>query len=359
MSLTKSMNYLTMPTMVVAVDNVREFNRFYTRVLGLLQPRLAGSAFGLTEARVLFEMAQQDAVAVSDLRRELDLDAGYLSRILSNLTSAGLVAREQSATDGRRHVVRMTKDGRRAFAELDGLQASAVNALLEPLDESQRQELVTSMRRIRRVLGGEPRRAGLVLRAPEPGDLGWVVERHGARYAAEYGWDITFETLVARIVAEHAERGDTRREAGWIAELDGERVGCVFCTASDATDTARLRLLLVEPAARGVGVGTRSGRRVHALRRALGLHANHAVDQRRTRRLPGGSTNAPGSVAIGANRTTASATTSSASTGRETCRHALSVTPQAPRQGPAGCRASSPATGHPSSPSCACRWVGS
>lgn len=239
------------------VDDVRGFNRFYTRVLGLLRPDLAGSAFGLTEARVLFELAHRDDVAVSDLRRELDLDAGYLSRILSGFTASGLVAREKSMADGRRQVVRLTDDGRRAFDELDRLQAGAIATMLAPLDEKQRAELVTSMGRIRRTLGDDRRRRGLVLRPPAPGDLGWVVERHGYRYAAEYGWDTTFEALVARIVAEFAERNDAKREAAWIAELDGERVGCVFCTAADAQDTAQLRLLIVEPSARGAGVGTR------------------------------------------------------------------------------------------------------
>ena len=242
------------------VDDVRGFNRFYTRVLGLLRPDLAGSAFGLTEARVLFELAHRDDVAVSELRRELDLDAGYLSRILSGFTASGLAAREKSAADGRRQVVRLTDEGRRAFDELDRLQAGAIDTLLAPLDDGQRTQLVGAMGQIRRMLSSEARRAGLVLRPPKPGDLGWVVERHGARYAAEYGWDATFEALVARIVAEFAERRDTRREAAWIAELDGERVGCVFCTASnnpDAEDSAQLRLLLVEPSARGAGVGGR------------------------------------------------------------------------------------------------------
>jgi DNA-binding MarR family transcriptional regulator/GNAT superfamily N-acetyltransferase len=246
-----------MSTMVGVVDDVRGFNRFYTRVLGLLRPDLAGSPFGLTEARVLFELAHGDDVAVSDLRRELDLDAGYLSRILSGFTAAGLVAREQAASDGRRQLVRLTSDGQRAFAELDRLQARAIDALLAPLGEAQRAELVAAMDQIRRVLDGPPRRTGLVLRAPEPGDMGWVVERHGARYAAEYGWDATFEALVAHIVADFAERHDTKREAAWITELNGERVGCVFCTAADTPDTAQLRLLLVEPSARGSGVGTR------------------------------------------------------------------------------------------------------
>jgi DNA-binding MarR family transcriptional regulator/predicted N-acetyltransferase YhbS len=246
-----------MSTMASVVDDVRGFNRFYTRVLGLLRPDLAGSAFGLTEARVLFELAHGNGVAVSDLRRELDLDAGYLSRILSGFTASGLVAREQSATDGRRQVVQLTTHGQRAFAELDRLQAGAIDTLLAPLDDGQRNELVAAMGQIRRVLDGRPRRAGLVLRAPEPGDLGWVVERHGARYAAEYGWDVTFEALVARIVADFAERHDSKREAAWIAEMDAERVGCVFCTAAESADTAQLRLLLVEPSARGAGVGTR------------------------------------------------------------------------------------------------------
>jgi DNA-binding MarR family transcriptional regulator/GNAT superfamily N-acetyltransferase len=239
------------------VDDVRGFNRFYTRVLGLLRPELAGSAFGLTEARVLFELAHCDDVATSELRRELDLDAGYLSRILSGLTVSGLVAREKSAADGRRQVVRLTESGRRAFDELDRLQTGAIDTLLAPLDDGQRTQLVGAMGQIRRMLGSEARRSGLVLRPPQAGDLGWVVERHGARYAAEYGWDSTFEALVARVVADFAERRDSHRQAAWIAELDGERVGCVFCTVAEATDTAQLRLLLVEPSARGAGVGTR------------------------------------------------------------------------------------------------------
>jgi DNA-binding MarR family transcriptional regulator/GNAT superfamily N-acetyltransferase len=244
--------------MLEIVDEIRAFNRFYTRVLGLLRSELAGSAFGLTEARVMFELAHGNDVSASDLRRELDLDAGYLSRVLSTFTAAGLVVREQSERDGRRQILALTAEGRREFAELDRLQAKAIDAILAPLDYGKRQELVTSMGRIRRALEIPPRSSrSVVLRPPQPGDLGWVVERHGDRYAAEYGWDVTFESLAARVVADIAERLGTGREAGWIAELDGTRVGCVFCTAADEADTAQLRLLLVEPSARGFGVGTR------------------------------------------------------------------------------------------------------
>ncbi len=243
--------------MINVVDDVRGFNRFYTRVLGLLRPDLAGSPFGLAEARVLVELAHREDVAVSELRHELGLDAGYLSRILSGFTASGLVTRGQSASDGRRQVVALTAEGRAAFAELDGMQVAAIDALLAPLDETQRSQLVAAMGRIRGLLDGPPRLPVLVIRAPGPGDLGWVVERHGARYAADYGWDASFEALVVRVVADFADRSDSNREAAWIAELDGERVGCVFCTASDTAGTAQLRLLLVEPSARGFGVGTR------------------------------------------------------------------------------------------------------
>ncbi len=242
---------------VSPVNEVRGFNRFYTRVLGLLRPQLAGSAFSLTEARVLYEVAHSDQMAVTDLRRALDLDAGYLSRILSRFIADGLVDREPSATDGRSQMVRLTPAGQVAFTELDTLQADAIDRLVAPLDDDQRQQLVTAMGRIRRVLDDQHATSGLVLRSPEPGDLGWVVERHGARYAAEYGWGVDFEALAARIVADFGERRDAKNEAAWIAELDGERVGCVFCTASDTPGTAQLRLLLVEPQARGTGVGTR------------------------------------------------------------------------------------------------------
>ncbi|MBO0678288.1 MarR family transcriptional regulator [Mycolicibacterium sp. S2-37] len=243
--------------MTSVVPDVRAFNRFYTRVLGLLKPDLAGSRFTLTEARILFEIAQFDTLPVSDLRAALDLDAGYLSRILANFATAGLIVREPSSADRRRQSVRLTDAGRTAFAELDELQTAAIDDMLAPLSTDQRTRIATAMARIRQTLGDAPRPAALVLRSPEPGDLGWVVERHGRRYADDYGWDTTFEGLVAEIVGDFSRRTDGPPQAGWIAELDGERVGCVFCTAADEPDTAKLRLLLVEPSARGAGVGSR------------------------------------------------------------------------------------------------------
>lgn len=240
-----------------AVDEVRSFNRYYTRVVGLLQPRLVGSQFGLTEARVMFELARSEDVTVAELRRQLELDAGYLSRILSGFVERGLLVRTQSSIDGRRQIVRLTDAGRDAFGELDEMQAGAIESLLESLDDRRRADLVQSMQRIRQLLEGERTPTVTVVRPPKPGDLGWVIERHGSRYAAEYGWDGSFETLVARLVADFADSRDTAREAAWIAEVDGERAGCVFCTAADEPTTAQLRLLLVEPVARGHGLGTR------------------------------------------------------------------------------------------------------
>ncbi|WP_300019315.1 helix-turn-helix domain-containing GNAT family N-acetyltransferase [Pseudonocardia sp.] len=239
--------------MSTTVGQVRAFNRFYTRVIGALDAGLTGTPHSLTEARVLFEIATGDVVEVARLRVDLGLDAGYLSRILARLTTGGLVAREQAADDGRKQVVGLTPAGRAAFARLDAGATASVERLVAPLDEARQGRLVDAMRTIRTLLGDAPPPAPYVLRGPEPGDLGWVVARHGALYAAEYGWDATFETLVARIVGGF----DTRRDAAWIAEVDGERLGCVFCTAGDDPATAQLRLLLVDPSARGSGVGRR------------------------------------------------------------------------------------------------------
>jgi DNA-binding MarR family transcriptional regulator/GNAT superfamily N-acetyltransferase len=244
------------------VAEVRAFTRFYTAVIGVLDEGLLGTPYSVTEARVLFELAQSDATDVADLRRGLRLDSGYMSRIAARLEADGLVTRAPSGRDARRQVLALTPRGREVFADLDARSADQVAHLLDKLGEADQERLVTAMGTVRSLLGaaqgdGLPATARtVVLREPGPGDLGWVVARHGSVYAAEYGWNAEFEGLVARIVADYAAGHDPRREAAWIAELDGEPVGCVFCVARDDT-TAQLRILLVDPAARGLGIGAR------------------------------------------------------------------------------------------------------
>jgi DNA-binding MarR family transcriptional regulator/GNAT superfamily N-acetyltransferase len=238
------------------VATVRAFNRFYTARIGVLRDGLLRTPHSLTEARVLYELGQREVTEVADLRRELDIDAGFLSRLLARLQTNGLVARERSADDARRQRVRLTDEGRAASAELDRRSADEIGAVLDALSEDDQKRLVASMDAVRDVLTQAPPSTGFVLRAPRPGDLGWIVQRHGALYAQQYGWDETFEALVARIVADYAEHHDPRREAAWIAEVDGEPAGCVLCTRRE-DDVAQLRLLLVEPRARGRGIGAR------------------------------------------------------------------------------------------------------
>ena len=238
------------------VAAVREFNRFYTNVLGLLREGLLDTPYSLTEARVIFELARGDQTEAGQLRRWLDIDAGYLSRLLARFESDGIVHRSRSAADARRQVIGLTATGRAVFAKLDALSAGQIRGLLAGLPAGRRAGLLAAMADITQTLDGAPRTETVVLRAPRPGELGWVVQRNGALYAAEYGWDETYEALVARIVADYAARADRAREAAWIAELDGEPVGCVFCMYK-SDDVAQLRLLLVEPHARGRGIGER------------------------------------------------------------------------------------------------------
>ncbi|QFZ21768.1 bifunctional helix-turn-helix transcriptional regulator/GNAT family N-acetyltransferase [Saccharothrix syringae] len=235
----------------MTVADVRAFNRFYTRVIGVLDRGYLSSPYSLTEVRVLFELAA-GAREVPALRTALDLDAGYLSRILARFDRDGLVVRSASAADARRQVVELTEAGRSAFAELNARSDAEIGTLLGGLAPADRAELVAAMRKVERLLTGVPR--AYLLRPLRPGDLGWVVQRHGVRYAEECGFDQTFEALVARVVGEYG--GAPGREAAWIAEVDGEPVGSVFCVREDDR-TARLRLLLVEPAARGLGIGAR------------------------------------------------------------------------------------------------------
>jgi DNA-binding MarR family transcriptional regulator/GNAT superfamily N-acetyltransferase len=251
------------------VAGMRAFNRFYTNVIGVLRGGHLGSPYSLTEVRLLFELAGQGAAEVAGLRRSLDIDAGYLSRIMARFEAEKLITRERSASDGRRQVIRLTGAGLHAFADLDARQNEQTAALLAGVAEADRERLRAAMLAIQEVLpaqaGGQSAGTGettpgrpraYFLRPPRPGDLGWVVHRHGALYAAEYGWDETFEHLVAGIVAGYAASHDPAREAAWIAEVDGQPAGSVFCVRHDDA-TAKLRLLLVEPSARGLGIGAR------------------------------------------------------------------------------------------------------
>jgi DNA-binding MarR family transcriptional regulator/GNAT superfamily N-acetyltransferase len=238
------------------VAAVRAFNRFYTARIGVLRDGLLRTPHSLTEARVLYELGQRDVTEVADLRRELDIDAGFLSRLLARLQRNGLVARERSTDDARRQRIRLTDDGAAAFAELDRRSADEIGAVLDALSEDDQKRLVDAMEVVHDVLSDTTPSGTVVLRAPHPGDLGWIVQAHGALYAQQYGWDESFEALVARIVADYANDHDPRRDAAWIAEVDGAPAGCVLCVRRE-DHVAQLRLLLVDPRARGRGIGAR------------------------------------------------------------------------------------------------------
>lgn len=263
MQVVDSVNDLTqtddMPNPDVAqVQAVRHFSRAYTQALGVLEEGLLRTPYSLTESRVLFELGQQRQTDTADLRRALGLDAGYLSRILARFEADGLVVRRRSDADGRRQTVALTEHGGDVVRDLDDRSSTQVRTLLARLEPDARSRLVSGMDDVRTLLGDDvpPSARTVRLRRPEPGDHGWVVARHGRLYAEEYGWDVEFEGLVARIVADFVTGHDPRRERAWIAEVDGRRAGSVFCVADDPT-TARLRLLLVSPFARGCGVGGR------------------------------------------------------------------------------------------------------
>jgi DNA-binding MarR family transcriptional regulator/GNAT superfamily N-acetyltransferase len=241
------------------VAAVRGFNRFYTRSQGLLGPGFLGSDHNLTEVRVLYELNQHDEVELVDLRSRTDIDAGYLSRVLNRFAEDGLIERARSATDGRRQVARLTSAGRKHFAVLEQRQRDVVGELLGGLDEAQRRRLLGSMQAIESLLGqGAAAPPTVVIRSAGPGDLGLMVQRHGALYHQAYGWDQTYEALVARVTADMADARAAKpgRVEMWIAEIDGQPVGSICCTEKDA-DTAQLRLLLVEPSARQQGLGGR------------------------------------------------------------------------------------------------------
>lgn len=239
------------------VAAVRRFNRFYTQKIGVLEEGLLKSPFSLTQARVLYELAHRDRPTATELCRDLGLDAGYLSRVLRDFEKRGLVAREPSEADGRQSLLHLSPRGLEAFAPLDARSRDEIGTMLRGLPPGDQRRLVEAMETVEALLGAGPEaRAPYLLRPHRPGDMGWVVQRHGVLYSREYGWDERFEALVASIVARFIERYDPKRERCWIAEKDGENVGSVFVVKQTKT-VAKLRLLLVDPKARGLGIGAR------------------------------------------------------------------------------------------------------
>jgi DNA-binding MarR family transcriptional regulator/N-acetylglutamate synthase-like GNAT family acetyltransferase len=236
---------------------VRAFNRSYTRRLGVLEQRLLESPFSLAEARVLYELAHRDNPAAKQIGTELGLDGGYLSRIIQNFQDDGLISRKASAADRRQYQLSLTAKGRLAFSRLDRSSHDAVAAMLRELPRGSAEHLVQAMATIERLLDSPAAtRPIATLRDPRPGDMGWVVQSHGALYAAEYGFDASFEGLVAEIAAKYLASFDASRERCWIADMEGVQVGSVFLVRH-SDELAKLRLLLVDPAGRGQGLGRR------------------------------------------------------------------------------------------------------
>jgi DNA-binding MarR family transcriptional regulator/N-acetylglutamate synthase-like GNAT family acetyltransferase len=252
------------------VEDVRRFNRFYTRQIGVLNEGLLNSPFSLTQARVLYELAHRKRPTASALGKDLGLDAGYLSRILRDFEKKRLILRTPSAADGRRSELALTKTGRATFAPLDARSHQEVGEMLARLSVADQRRLLEAMRTVEALLSAGPETdAPYVLRSPRPGDMGWVIHRHGALYAQEYGWDERFEALVAEIVVKFVQHFDPARERCWIAERHGEPVGSVFLV-SKSPRVAKLRLLLVEPSTRGLGIGGRLVRECIAFAHQVG-----------------------------------------------------------------------------------------
>jgi DNA-binding MarR family transcriptional regulator/GNAT superfamily N-acetyltransferase len=239
------------------IEKVRSFNRFYTRHIGLLNEGLLESEFSLTEARVLSELAHRGSVTAADLGRELGLDAGYLSRLLKRFDSQGLIQRSPSQEDRRQYLLTLTEKGLASFKPLNQASATQVAAMLSGLSVSQCDQLVQAMATVERLIGDGPEPdPSYTLRPHQVGDIGWIAHRQGLLYAQEYGWDQTFEALVAEIAAAFVKNFDPQWERCWIAERDGEVIGSVFLVRH-SDEVAKLRLLYVEPSARGLGLGRR------------------------------------------------------------------------------------------------------
>jgi DNA-binding MarR family transcriptional regulator/GNAT superfamily N-acetyltransferase len=257
------------------VAAVRRFNRFYTRRIGVLDEGHLHSEFSLAEVRVLYELAHRDAPTAAELATDLGLDRGYLSRMLARFARLRLLTRLPSPRDGRQYPLQLTPKGRAMCAELDARARSAIDELIAPLGEADRVRLVGSMETMESLLDGVPARSdrSYVLHPPRPGDLGWVVQSHGALYAREFGWTGEFEGLVAGIVADFSANCDPAREQCWIAEHDGRNAGSVFLMRHrERTGVAQLRLLLVEPSARGAGIGRRLVEECIRFARQAGYH---------------------------------------------------------------------------------------
>jgi DNA-binding MarR family transcriptional regulator/predicted GNAT family acetyltransferase len=249
---------------------VRRFTRFYTRRIGVLHEGLLGSPFSLTEGRVIYELAQRERVTASELGKELGLDPGYLSRILAGFERKRLISRRPSEADARQSLISLTPAGRKAFAGIDGRSAEEVGALLGALGPPDQARLVGAMQTVEALLGASPEaKPEIVLRAHRPGDMGWVIHRQAALYHDEYGWDESFEALIAEICAGFIKSFDPERERCWIAEIDGEIVGSVFLVRH-SKEVAKLRLLYVEPKARGSGLGRRLVRECIAFAKKAG-----------------------------------------------------------------------------------------
>ena len=240
-----------------SIATVRRFNRFYTGQIGLLNEGLLESPFSLTEVRTMYELAHRQQPTASDLCKDLGLDAGYLSRILRNFERQGLIEKKAAPQDARQSHLSLTKKGRQVFAPLDARSDTQVGAMLEKLSPAKKQDLLHAMRTIESVLSPQEKPANAyLLRQHRPGDMGWVIQRHGELYWREYRYGECFEALVAKIAGHFIENYDATRERCWIAEKDGENVGSVFLVQKSKT-VAKLRLLLVEPSARGLGIGGR------------------------------------------------------------------------------------------------------
>ncbi len=236
------------------VEIVRRFNRFYTRQIGVLHEHLLDSDFSLTEVRILYELAHRQALTTSQLCRELGLDSGYLSRVISGFEKKGLIAKTRSPQDARATQLQLTEHGRTIFSPLEEASRREVGAMLEQLSEPEQQQLVEAMGQVESLLG--ERAPNYLLRDPQPGDMGWLVYRQSILYTQEYGWNSEYEALAAEIVAKFVREFDPKSERCWIAEKDGKGVGSVFVVRHDE-QTAKLRLLYVDPSARGLGIGRR------------------------------------------------------------------------------------------------------